>query len=224
MVGNLFADAFLLILVASAVLTREETWKQPHVTQCPPWIPLSWVNTVELKPSGNTTFTSRLCVSFFKLIKMCLNINFLRVCRICYFHHRYSEFEIYFVRKKNKKSISAKFINGFLRSMRVHSEGLAGTRFIPVNVVEGELPLMLFSFPLGSKSMWVLSRPRRHTGGISSSLLFPHTAPGWWREPFEGEKDSLDPLFPLSSWLLPELIVDPIKAGNTVYWLAKHMQ
>lgn len=92
-------------------------------------------------------------------------------------------------KKKKKKSISAKFINGFLRSMRVHSEGLAGTRFIPVNVLEGELPLMLFSFPLGSKSMWVLSRPGRHTGGTSSSLLFLHAAPGLWR----GEKDSSDP-------------------------------
>lgn len=60
-------------------------------------------------------------------------------------------------KKKNgeKKSISAKFIHRFLesgRSMRVHSEGLGGTRFIPVNVFEGELPLMLFCLPCRSKS------------------------------------------------------------------------
>lgn len=36
--------------------------------------------------------------------------------------------------------------------MRVHSEGLGGTRFIPVNVFEGELPLMLFCLPCRSKS------------------------------------------------------------------------
>ena len=57
--------------------------------------------------------------------------------------------------------------------MQVHSEGLGGTQFIPVNVFEGELPLMLFSLPLRSKSILELSRPTCHTGGASlqSSLL-----------------------------------------------------
>lgn len=79
------------------------------------------------------------------------------------------------MRKKEEKKnqLELNLLMDFLRSMRVHSEGLAGTRFIPVNVVGGELPLMLFSFPHGSKSMWVLSRPWRRTGGTSSSLLFP---------------------------------------------------
>lgn len=58
--------------------------------------------------------------------------------------------DFFFLRRKEKKSISAKFIHGFLRSMQVHLEGLGGTRFIPVKVFEGELPLMLFSLPLRS--------------------------------------------------------------------------
>lgn len=52
--------------------------------------------------------------------------------------------------EEEKKSISAKFIHGFLRSMQVHLEGLGGTQFIPVKVFEGELPLMLFSLPCRS--------------------------------------------------------------------------
>lgn len=79
--------------------------------------------------------------------------------------------------KKEKKSISAKFIHGFLRSMRVHSEGLGGTQFIPVNVFEGELPLMLFSLPLRSKSILELSRPVCHSGGTSSPHCYPQ---GTW--------------------------------------------
>lgn len=38
------------------------------------------------------------------------------------------------------------------RSMQVHSVGLPGTGFIPLNVFEGELPLMLFSLPLGQRA------------------------------------------------------------------------
>lgn len=66
-----------------------------------------------------------------------------------------------FSKEEKKKSISAKFIHGFLRSMRVHSEGLAGTQFIPVNVFEGELPLMLF-FPS--------SQVREHLGAVTARL------------------------------------------------------
>lgn len=69
--------------------------------------------------------------------------------------------------EEEEKSISAKFIHGFLQSMLVHSEGLGGTQFIPVNVFEGELPLMLFSLPLRSRSISELSRPACHTGGTS---------------------------------------------------------
>ncbi len=78
-----------------------------------------------------------------------------------------------FSKEEKKKSISAKFIHGFLRSMRVHSEGLGGTQFIPVNVFEGELPLMLFSLPLRSKSILELSWPAFHMGGtfLQSSPL-----------------------------------------------------
>lgn len=60
--------------------------------------------------------------------------------------------------------------------MRVHSEGLGGTQFIPVNVFEVELPLMLFSPPLRSKSIVELSRPARHMRG--TSLTVTHKAPG----------------------------------------------
>lgn len=67
---------------------------------------------------------------------------------ICKIHHLCSELVFFFF--EEKKSISAKFIHGFLRSMQVHLEGLGGTRFIPVKVFEGELPLMLFSLPLRS--------------------------------------------------------------------------
>lgn len=41
---------------------------------------------------------------FFKLIKLCLNTHLVSVCRICFFHHLYSEFQIYFVMKKKKKN------------------------------------------------------------------------------------------------------------------------
>lgn len=78
-----------------------------------------------------------------------------------------------FSEKEKKKSISAKFIHGFLRSMRVHSEGLGGPQLIPVNVFEGELPLMLFCLPLRSKGVLELSWPTCHTRGTfpeSSSL------------------------------------------------------
>lgn len=75
--------------------------------------------------------------------------------------------------EEEKNQLVLNLFIDFLRSMRVHSEGLGGTQFIPVNVFEGELPLMLFSLPLRSKSISVLSRPTCHTGGTSfqSSLL-----------------------------------------------------
>lgn len=131
--------------------------------------------------------------------------------------------------EEEKKSISAKFIHGFLRSMRVHSEGLGGTQFIPVNVFEGELPLMLFSLPLRSKSISELSQPACHTGGTSlqsSPLPTRHLdtredGVEWrlmWGERQSGWLAVLNPTYPLSGSLLLELIVNPIKAGNTAYW------
>lgn len=62
--------------------------------------------------------------------------------------------------------------------MRVHSKRLSGTQFIPVNVFEGELPLMLFSLLLGSKSL-VLSRRRPRARG--NLQLVTSMAPGQWR-------------------------------------------
>lgn len=113
--------------------------------------------------------------------------------------------------------------------MRVHSEGLGGTQFIPVNVFEGELPLMLFSLPLRSKSILELSWPACHTGGTSPAVLtITHKAPGqkWgWRETAVDVRERqsgwlavLNLTYPLSGSLLLELIVNPIKAGNTAYW------
>lgn len=127
--------------------------------------------------------------------------------------------------EEEKKSISAKFIHGFLRSMRVHSEGLGGTQFIPVNVFEGELPLMLFSLPLRSKSISELSRPARHMGrNFPPVLADTHKAPGQergcrgcGRKRQSGWCAVLNLTYPLSGSLLLKLIVNPIKAGNTAY-------
>ncbi|GAA6075751.1 uncharacterized [Tachysurus ichikawai] len=43
--------------------------------------------------------------------------------------------------------------------MLVHSARRSGTRFIPLNVFEGELALMLFSLPLGQRARSSLSPP-----------------------------------------------------------------
>ena len=96
------------------------------------------------------------------LIKLVLKMYFLLIKRR-WLHNLLHSLPLLRIRdlfsEQGKKSISAKFIHGFLRSMRVHSEELGGTQFIPVNVFEGELPLMLFSLPLRSKSILELSRP-----------------------------------------------------------------
>lgn len=130
--------------------------------------------------------------------------------------------------EEEKKSISAKFIHGFLRSMQVHLEGLGGTQFIPVKVFEGELPLMLFSLPLRSQSILVLSWPTGHTGrAFPLVLTVTHKAPGqqrgWCavtadvRKRQSGWQAVPNLTCPLSGGRLHELIVNPIKAGNTVY-------
>lgn len=135
----------------------------------------------------------------------------------------------YLFSEEEKKSISAKFIHGFLRSMQVHSEGLSGTQFIPVNVFEGELPLMLFSLPLRSKSISELSWPASlpHTRNFPPVLTVTHKAPGQqrgWRlcrRRLMWGKDCqtvLNLTYPLSGSFSLELIVNPIKAGNTAYW------
>lgn len=123
--------------------------------------------------------------------------------------------------EEEKKSIRAKFIHGFLQSMGVHSEGLGGTRFIPVNVFEGELPLMLFSLPLRSKTILVLSRPGCHTGGVSlQSSSWPtqylHSRGDgvewwlWWgNERLVGSSKSTIPT-------VKKLIVNLVNAGNTI--------
>lgn len=113
--------------------------------------------------------------------------------------------------------------------MRVHSQGLGGTQFIPVNVFEGELPLMLFSLPLRSKSISELSRPACHLGGTtlqSSPLPTRHLdsrgdgvgVAADVRERQSGGLAVLNLTYPLSGSLLLELIVNPIKDGNTGYW------
>lgn len=113
--------------------------------------------------------------------------------------------------------------------MRVHSERLSGTQFIPVNVFEGELPLMLFSLPLRSKSILELSLPARHTGGkFLRALAVTHKAPGQQkaccggaaadvRQRQSGWLAVLNLICPPLGNLSLELIVNPIKAGNTAY-------
>lgn len=114
--------------------------------------------------------------------------------------------------------------------MRVHSERLSGTQFIPVNVFEGELPLMLFSLPLRSKSISELSLPARHTGAkFLRALAVTHKAPGQQkaccggaaadvRQRQSGWLAVLNLICPPLGNLSLELIVNPIKAGNTAYW------
>lgn len=123
----------------------------------------------------------------------------------------------YLFSEEEKKSISAKFIHGFLRSMWVHSEGLSGPQFIPVNVFEGELPLMLFCFPPRSKSILELSRPACHTRGTSLQSSVTHMARGCAAAADVEERQS-GWLGLLWGSLLLELIVNPIKAGNSAYW------
>lgn len=105
--------------------------------------------------------------------------------------------------EEEKNQLTLNLFMDFCDQCEVHSEGLAGTRLIPVNVVEGELPLMLFSLPLGSKSMWVLSRPGRHAGGTSSSLFFTHAAPGQRRGRWGLTERQLGSILPTDKPTLP---------------------
>ncbi|CAB1460060.1 unnamed protein product [Pleuronectes platessa] len=79
-----------------------------------------------------------------------------------------------------------------------------------------------------SKSISELSRPARHTGGTSPSVLaVTHKAPGQEsiameaavdvRERQSGRLAVLKLTCPLSGRLSLELIVNPIKAGNSAY-------
>lgn len=99
--------------------------------------------------------------------------------------------------------------------MWVHSKRLSGTQFFPVNVFEGELPLMLFSLHLRWKSILELSQPAGHTGATSVVTYEAPASRRGWRGA-AGGRVSLT--YSMSRSPTLELIANPIKTGKTAYW------
>lgn len=107
------------------------------------------------------------------------------------FHHLYthnSRFILWGGRRRRKKNqLVLNLFMDFCDQCKSTQRGSLGPGSSQLMWLKGNCHWCCFSLPLGSKSMWVLSRPGRHTRGTSSSLTL-HPRRSWTAEGTGGDE------------------------------------